>query len=129
MGELTNAELELRLDAIRPEPVTPDEQATKEKYDFGAYEATARLDIEIRGAELTHAERAENMKARKQYARCIFVLLCVWVTSIMATVVASGHKDCAIKLSDPVLIALITGVSINIIGLFAIVANYLFPKS
>jgi hypothetical protein len=50
----------------------------------------------------------------------VVVLVFAPPVSIMATVLGGGHPGCPVKLSDAVLSTLITGVSINIIGLFAI---------
>ena len=72
--------------------------------------------------------RRQDIKERKKYARCIFCLVCVWLAAVLAITTASGTKRCPVNLSDAVLIALISGVSVNVIALFAIVTTYLFPK-
>lgn len=69
----------------------------------------------------------QNREQRKQYANKIFWLVCAW---LVVLVIIVGQAGCGrLILSDSVLIALISGASINIIGLMVIVANYLFPKN
>lgn len=118
------------LDAIRDDvPSTDDSNVSQEMRDFEVYAANERLGMERHSAKITGSERLQNIEARRAYARGIFVLLCVWLTVVVATVIGSGHEDCPVKLPDAVLIALISGVSASVVGLFAVVAGYLFPKN
>lgn len=65
----------------------------------------------------------------------------VWIVVALLILIASGIEQpsdhqarefwcwCgSFKLSDSVLIALIGGTTVNVIGLFLVVANYLFPR-
>lgn len=69
----------------------------------------------------------QDRNQRKDYATKIFWLVCAWLAAILGLVFCTGLKR--LDLSDSVLITLISSVSVNIIGLMAIVANYLFPKT
>lgn len=87
-----------------------------------------------------------DTKARKKYARKIFRLIKWWLIGIGALIVLQGflgkreisiafhwfgspwRSSIHFELSDSVLLALIGGTTASVIGLFAIVANYLFAK-
>ncbi len=62
----------------------------------------------------------------------VFWLVVGWLIFVGIVVVADGIKPVwnndRFDLSDPVLIALITTTTINVIGLFFIVLRYLFPN-
>jgi len=109
-------------------PSEGDGAVEDELQDFAAYEPKARLVMDQEAAAQSLGERSQDMSARKNYARCIFFLLVAWLGLVFSVVIASGYKACPIYLSDAVLIALISGASVGVIGLFAIVANYLFPR-
>ncbi len=92
----------------------------------------AKRDIELAGATY-------ELDARKSYGKRIFWLVVAWLVVVLGIVILAGYADRPIysfqsreiygpKISDGVLIALITGMSVNVIGLLAIVVNYLFPK-
>jgi len=88
----------------------------------------------------------QDIKARKEYAGRIFKLIRNWLAAILAILILDGFwskRDIVLhftafeskwtssvhfELADKVLIALIGGTTASVIGLFAIVANYLFPK-
>lgn len=94
------------------------------------------IDYERETKALQLEDRRHYVDARKNYSRWIFGLVVVWLVALLVIVVASGYAntkmpvgDCVgPKISDGVLIALITGTSANIIGLLTIVIMYLFPK-
>lgn len=67
------------------------------------------------------------MRARKHYARALFILVCAWLGVALAIVVLVGCK--VLELSDAVLIALITTTTASVIGLFAIVARYFYRQT
>jgi hypothetical protein len=68
----------------------------------------------------------QDREQRKAYADKIFWLVCLWLLAVLGLAALAGGKK--FELSDTVLIAFISTVSVNIIALMAIVANYLFPK-
>lgn len=78
-------------------------------------------------AEEQISDSRQNRAQRKEYAGKIFWLVCAWLAMLTLLVGLSGTPY--LRLSDTVLVALISGASINIIGLMVIVANYLFPKN
>jgi hypothetical protein len=92
----------------------------------------------------------QDRNERGKYADKLFKLICVWLVVISVVIVGSGYKndlDITVThpngkvisktitppqfaLSDTVLLALIGGTTASVLGLFVIVANYLFntPK-
>lgn len=108
------------------------------------------------GSEHLAEKRAEIIKAlkqdrkeRKRYAGKIFVLICAWLGIVLGIVVMAGFKGnlpirvnpwprsmidpyrwewTPFELPETVLLALIGGTTVTVLGLFAIVANYLFPR-
>lgn len=85
------------------------------------------IERERKEAEETIADSQQNREQRKEYAGKIFWLVCAWLAALVLIVWNTGTRF--LFLSDAIVIALISGASVNIIGLMVIVANYLFPKN
>ncbi|MBA4028091.1 MAG: hypothetical protein C0475_02940 [Planctomyces sp.] len=77
-------------------------------------------------ADLKGHER--DIENRGKYTSRLYWLMVGWMGAVYAVIVLSGLTAWGFKLSDAVLIALITGTTANVIGLFVIVARYLFAK-
>lgn len=100
--------------------------------DFYAKKSSSDAELQllaIRNA-LEH-ERLQNEQQnradRRKYANRIYWLMVCWISSIMLTVLVNGLGDCIyFHVSDKVLITLISGTTINVLGVFVIVAKYLF---
>lgn len=67
----------------------------------------------------------QDIGMRKQYANRIFGLIVGWLAAVLLILVGSG-LPCGLDLSDAVLLALIGGTTATVLGLFVIVANYIF---
>lgn len=98
-----------------------------------ADEDTRRI-YERQQADDAHKMAQEHIKARQQdrvlrggYADKIYWLVCCWLAGMFVILLCCGLRW--LELSDSVLIAIMTGTTIDILGLMVIVANYLFPKS
>ena len=78
--------------------------------------------------ELVVEQLGQDIKERKKYADRIFALISIWLTTTMLIVLCQGDTNNNFSLSDKVLMTLLGGTTLNVLGLFAIVANYLFPK-
>lgn len=74
--------------------------------------------------------KAQDRKQRKSFASKIYWLTIAWLCVIGFMLIFQGFLGPlgCFHLSDRVLITLISGASINIIGLMAIVIRYLFPS-
>ena len=92
------------------------------------------LDLEEHKLEFQLTCLAEDLKQlqdthglRLDYTAHIFKLVCAWLACVVACVVLSGFGLWGFKLSDSVLIAFITSTTVNVVGLFVLVAKWMFP--
>lgn len=106
--------------------------------------ALDRLSIEEK--KLLNKSLLEDIEARRKYARGIFDLIRWWLVAILVVLILQGflsRRDIALnfnafgshwktsihfELAEGLLLALIGGTTATVIGLFAIVANYFFPR-
>ena len=71
----------------------------------------------------------QDIAERKKYAGRIFTLLSSWLLGIFAILLLQGFgSNIRFALPDSVLLAAIGGTTINVIGIFIVVARYLFPR-
>lgn len=100
-------------------------------------------DAEARGADAGEAERRalDNAKRRaeienldqdrderKKYASRVFWLVVIWLAAIGMILMLQGFGIGKFDLSDSVLLMLIGTTTGSVVGIFLIVANYLFPR-
>ena len=82
----------------------------------------------VKASKLANDQFAQNIKERKALARTLLILTCTWLGIVIAIILMSGwKKHTDFFLSDNVLIALITTTTINVIALFKVVTEYIFP--
>ena len=98
------------------ESLQPFDEASED-----AREKPSKEDLEIKSLE-------QDIEHRNLYANRIFMFVVAWVFLVMSSIFVSGWSLLGFELSDKVLMMLIGGTTANVLGLFAIVANYLFPK-
>ena len=122
-----------------------EERISRAKAEYEERANRAKADREEERVKVLQQDRQE----RQKYAKYLFKLICAWLLGIFSIIMFSGFgattarfdmSDMPVvkrlefkpsfKLSDAVLLALIGGTTINVLGLFVIVANYLFnsPK-
>lgn len=144
----------LDINDISSEPFQPEVSASEGLRNLPQQEAEKYYDDRIQRARADIAEERfkilkQDREERQKYARYLFKLICAWLLGIYSIIMLSGvgattarfdMSDLPVvkrlefkpsfKLSDAVLLALIGGTTINVLGLFVIVANYLFnsPK-
>lgn len=84
----------------------------------------AALELQLLKAQIKKFE--DDNEGRREFSRNIFAVTVVWMFLVLMVVFlcASGRWH----LSDSVLIALITTTTATVIGIFIIVANYLFNR-
>ncbi|MDY7095194.1 MAG: hypothetical protein SX243_19635 [Acidobacteriota bacterium] len=68
---------------------------------------------------------ALDLTLRRRYAGWLFLLLVVWLVGIYGLLIWMGLRG---PLSDAVLIAALGTTTANVIGLFIVVARYIFPN-
>lgn len=113
----------LDLDAINASQLDqvsddPDIKTVKEELDVERGHRQAQLE-----------SYKQDTQERKKYAARIFLVCASWVTAIFVLLVLNGFGAAIdFKLSDSVLLAAIGSTTANILGIFYIVARYLFPK-
>jgi hypothetical protein len=90
---------------------------------------------ELEESSLASAEYAARIEAikqdtteRKRYANRTFWLVCFWLGGIALTIVAQGFKAWGFYLDADIVMALIGGTTTGVVGIFLIVARYLFPS-
>lgn len=98
---------------------------------------TDKIEIDLSSSEDTikraqlleeYYSKKQDREQRKTFSFRIFMFVCVYMTFALAILVFCGAS--ALRLSDSVIVALLTTTTANVIGLFAVVAKYLFhPKN
>lgn len=78
--------------------------------------------------ELILKDLSQKSDMRSSFAKNIFTLVCIYLTIVGIFLWQSGMTFRDFKLSDKVLITLLTTTSANVIGLFVFVVRYLFPE-
>lgn len=83
----------------------------------------------IAGLRQELGERAQTAQQRIQYAAKIFKLVGAWLASVFALLLLAGFGSQRwFHLSDTVLVTFLATTTVNVLGIFIIVANWLFPK-
>ena len=80
------------------------------------------VDLHLRKEELEG--RKQDRLQRKGYADKIFILLCIYLFVVMVLLYFNGFG--LTHLDSSVLIAIVTTSAANVIGIFILVAKYLF---
>jgi len=103
-------------DDLAGTPATPDQDtmASVESTYQDRYDAITLLNF------------TQNVEARRRYSHRIYLTTSLWLISVIAILVLVGLK--VLVLSDPVLIALLGTTTINVLGFFVIVIQYLFNR-
>jgi len=82
--------------------------------------------ITVRQTEAEHNRYVSENEIRLQLIHILLVVTIIWMIFILIIIIACGKKD--LKLSDGVLITLITTSTTEVLGFFYIVLQYLFNK-
>ncbi len=85
----------------------------------------ADYDQEAKKASVMSAY--QDIKERKRYAFWIFLMVLVWLVSIVGIIVTCGMG--LLTISDPVQLGLIGATTVNVTTFFVIVTKYLFPSN
>lgn len=119
----------LGLDAIADSPpsrVDPEvSAAVRDERDALEVE---RLQTENDLLRTEVLDRQQDRDERLRYAKRIYWLLVGWLGWMGGVVIAQGLRLRGFVLADGVLIALVGSTTATVIGIFLIVANYLFPR-
>lgn len=125
------------LSLIKPEKIPASTEG--ERLFAGELESYAEYDEEdekrfnrrVRTAFLAReiAQIDTIVSERKIYANKIFCLVVYWLVGIAFFLVLQGFHVMGFNLADKTMLALIGGTTLNVVGIFAVVANFLFPKN
>ncbi len=112
-------------------PVDPDadKEITKEP-PAEEPEAKARKEqADLANTELENTSKRQDIEARAEYAPKSFWLIILWLPAVYVVVLFQGFHYFGFHLSDTAIGTLIGTTSVNVLGLFGIVARYLFSRS
>lgn len=89
-----------------------------------------RLQLENDKLRAEVATLQQDREERKKYAHRVFLLMAAWLAAMIILVTLAGFKMSlyTFSLSDAVILAMIGSTTASVIGIFLIVATYLFPK-
>jgi len=71
----------------------------------------------------------QDIQQRKEFGNKIYWLVVGWILGILVLLGIQGFGIFEFKLSEKVLITLIGGTTLNVLGIFVIVAKYFFKTS
>lgn len=113
----------LDLSRITAGPLASNKPDAKTEQEEKSYEKD-RKEAELQSYR-------QDIIERKTYASRIFRLVVGWLALLFILLFIQGalSPHGYFNLSDKVILALIGGTTVNVLGLFIIVANYLFPKA
>jgi len=86
------------------------------------------LEAEIESIQLQNEQLKQNLGERKKYASRVFWLIVAWLVGIFVVLGLQGFSLGEFNLSDNVLITLIAGTTGSVLGIFIVIAKYLFPS-
>lgn len=122
------AEFQSRLQSGQSTKVDTDaavKEEQKELQDERIHELEKQaLELQLLKAQIRKFE--DDNTGRREFSRSIFAVTVVWMFLVLMILIQ--HASGKWHLSDSVLITLITTTTVNVIGIFIIVANYLFNR-
>ncbi len=84
--------------------------------------------LKLEGEKHDLKERVEVHGIRKKYIGWLFALTVTWLIIVIIFLILNAVAKNFFSLSDAVLIAFITSTTVAVIGLFVIVARWLYPS-
>lgn len=122
------AEFQSRLQTGQSTKVDTDEAVNEEKKELEEEKLheleQQALELQLLKAQIRKFE--DDNEGRKEFSRNIFAVTVVWMFLVLMIVIQCANGKW--HLSDSVLIALVTTTTATVIGIFIIVANYLFNR-
>jgi hypothetical protein len=109
-----------------------DIDAIKPPSDIGEKIALRKPPTQRELEKRRYQQETDQIKSihelRVSTARKLFWFVCGWLAAVVAVLLSQLFFSKDARLSDNVLITLITTTTINVIGLFLAVTRYLFPS-
>jgi hypothetical protein len=108
---------------------SPETQEVAERVDAEATDLDYQSKLEgVRQLRFDNKQRRQDRKERRRYAHRIFCLISIWLSAVLLILVFQGFGWWGFKLADSIVITAIGTTTATVLGIFLIVANYLFPK-
>jgi hypothetical protein len=106
----------------------PESAAEGSSPDLGIDLEESRLQFQLDCLDTQLRQLNDNHRLRLSYTGKIFWLVVAWLAAVVLSVALSGFNCGGFRLSDGVIIAFITSTTINVVGLFVIVAKWMYPS-
>jgi hypothetical protein len=74
-------------------------------------------------------QQNDNHRLRLAYTGKIYGLVVGWLVCVLLCVACSGFSYKGFRLSDSVLLAFITSTTVTVVGLFVLVAKWMYPTA
>jgi len=88
-----------------------------------------KLQCEVDALRQQITEASDTHQLRIAYANKIFWLVCIWLACVIGSILLAGFQTSGFVLTEKVLITFIASTTLNVLGLFAIVAKWMFPQN
>ncbi len=95
--------------------------------DLGQSLREHKLEHEVASLKQQLKEDEDVHELRLSYTSKVFWLVCIWLIFVAVVICCTGFSLCSFALSDKVLITFITSTTVTVLGLFVIVAKWMFP--
>lgn len=122
-GELSN-EIKTEATLLGKAIVKADEQKPELSEELLLLQRKQQQELRKLTAEAD--KMVQDNEGRRRFSWAIFYVMVLWVMMVLFIVIQSANGRW--HLSDSVLIALITTTTATVIGVFIVVANYLFNR-
>jgi hypothetical protein len=123
------AEFQNKLQTAQSTKVDTEEAVNEEKKELqeGKIHELEKQSLELQLLKAQIRKFEDDNVGRREFSRSIFTVTVIWMFLVLMIVIqCANHKW---HLDNSVLIALITTTTANVIGVFIIVANYLFNRA
>ena len=132
MNPPANQEPDLNLENVRvfaPRAITntPGDDTSLETQTL----RKEQLEVEIAKLRAELDSFTQDIRQRRTFAPKLYVLTCCWLGCVLAILLTQGVSEGRLHffhLNDGVLVALLGTTTVNVVGLFYVVAKYLFPE-
>ena len=124
--QFDSSDLDEFLEEFEPTHFDPEVYDSEESEKRQLENERLRLENERLRVELGSLK--QDLYERKKYASLLFWLVAVWLSAIGMVLMLQGFRPWEFNLADTVLLMLIGTTTGSVIGVFLIVANYLFRK-
>ncbi len=123
------AEFQNKLQTGHSTKVDTEEAVLEEKRELqeGKIHELEKQSLELQMLKAQIRKFEDDNTGRREFSRSIFTVTVIWMFLVLMIVIQCANGKW--RLDNSVLIALITTTTANVIGIFIIVANYLFNRA